>query len=589
MLNIFFPFFDTAKNYNLKKLKSDIIAGLTVAIVALPQSMAYAIIAGVHPKYGLYAAIMPVIISSLFGSSRYLIAGPTNAISMLIFSTISTLSIGGVAIINLPEEEKMRLIFLLPILVGLLQIAMGSIKLGNLINFVSHSVIIGFTAGAGLLIAFNQLKNLLGLSFESSPHFIENLINVYSHITQTNLFSLAVGLFTIALILILKKFSPRLPNAFIALTISTFVVWFFDLQSHGVKLIGSIPQNLPPLSMPSFSFSEIKSLLTPVFAISILAIVEALSIAKSIANSSGEKINGNQEFIAQGLANLSAGFFSAIPGTGSFTRSAVNFKSGAATRFAGAFSGLIVLSIILVFAPLAKFIPVAGLAGILFVIAYSMIDKESLKFSYRATTSDKTVLIITFLSTIFLELEKAVFIGVSLSVILFVRKISYPQIYKMCPRLKDNKLEPYQEGDRYCPQIKIYEIRGPLFFGAISELEEQLFCYKHRYTKTVIIRMKYIRMIDATGAHTVKKFINYLKEKNIKLILVGVNPGVMKVFKRTGLIEHIGKENIAPDTTWAIDFAFNNYIDKNECQKCQQRIFKECQNEIKKQSSDEAE
>jgi SulP family sulfate permease len=313
-----------------------------------------------------------------------------------------------------------------------------------------------------------------------------------------------------------------------------------------------------------------------ILALAILAIVEALSIAKSIASSSGERINGNQEFIGQGLANLFGGFFSAIPGTGSFTRSAVNFKSGAKTRFAGVYSGLIIALIVLFFAPLAKFIPIPSLAGILMVIAYTMIDQKSLKMSFRATTADKIVLLATFFSTIFLELEKAVFIGVIISIILFLKKVSRPQIYRMYPQSHDNKLRPIDKDARECPQIAIYEIQGPLFFGAISELEDQLYSLDHRHFKAIIIRMKYIQLLDATGAHAFEKLLEDLKTRKIKLILTGVNPGVLRVFKRTGIFQKIGEENITPDTTWALHYTINNYIDLKKCAVCESKVFKEC-------------
>ena len=349
MLNMI-PFVETYREYNSKKFQADIMAALTVAIVALPQSMAYAMIAGVNPKYGLYAAIIPVIISSLLGSSRYLIAGPTNAISMVVASTMSSLMIGTMVADKLPEDQKMYLLFLLAFMMGAIQLIMGIAKFGSLINFVSHSVIIGFTAGAGVLIAFNQLKNLLGLSLTLSPHFVDAMIGTFEHVGQTNLYALGLGLFTISFILICKKFFPKVPGPFFSMILSAAIVAIFGLSANGVKTIGEIPKNLPPFSMPDFNIDTIRILFMPALALSILGIVEALSIAKSIASSTGEKINGNQEFIAQGLANMAAAFTSAIPGTGSFTRSAVNFKSGAKTRFAGVFSGILVLITLLLFA-----------------------------------------------------------------------------------------------------------------------------------------------------------------------------------------------------------------------------------------------
>lgn len=569
-------FVKIAQKYSRKDLKADFIAALTVAIVALPQSMAYAVIAGVHPKYGIYAAIIPVIISSLFGSSRFLIAGPTNAISMVVASTTASIAIGGTVINNLPEEQKMAALFLLTAMVGVIQVVMGAAKLGGLLNFVSHSVVIGFTAGAGVLIAANQLKNLLGISIGSSNEFIETLHRTFTHLESTNIQSLSLGLGTIMFIVGMKKISAKIPGSLLAMVISAAFVAFFDMEASGVKLIGDIPRSLPPISVPSLDPSNIKILFTPALAIAILGIVEALSIAKSVANSSGEKINGNQEFVAQGLANISAGFFSSIPGSGSFTRTAVNFRSGAHTNFSGVYSGVFVLLTLIALAPLAKFIPIASLAGILLVIAYSMIDQKALAFSFKATRADRAVLIVTILATLFLDLEIAVYVGVLLSIALFLRKVSHPQIYKVTPRETDNKLIPYTKGCRSCSQVSIFQIDGSLFFGAVSELEQHLTSLGNGKEKIVIVRMKGVRILDATGAHALEKFLQTSNAKNTKVIFTGVRPAVRETLANTGLIKKIGNANIAEDTTVAIKTALKKYIDPAICKKCKCPIFFEC-------------
>lgn len=570
------PFMETYREYDVEKFKADIIAALTVAIVALPQSMAYAMIAGVNPKYGLYAAIIPVIVSSLFGSSRFLIAGPTNAISMVISSTMSSLMIGSVVANALPEEQKMYLLFFLGFMMGAIQLLMGIAKFGGLINFVSHSVIIGFTAGAGVLIAFNQLKNLLGLSVTLSPHFVEAMIGTFEHIGQTNMYALGLGLFTISFILVCKKFFPKVPGPFLSMIFSAVIVAVFGLTSEGVKVIGEIPRSLPPLSALHFDTNTIRLLLMPALALAILGIVEALSISKSIASSTGDKIDGNQEFIAQGLANMVAAFTSAIPGTGSFTRSAVNFKSGAKTRFAGIFSGLLVLITLLLFASYAKFIPSASLAGILMVIAYSMVDKKGLTLAYKATRSDRTVMIITFLATIFFDLEMAIYFGVFLSIALFVRKSANSKITKVIPRESDNKLFPYEAGKPECFQISIYQIDGELFFGSINELENQIAKFRNKKSNCVIFRMKQVHIIDASGAHLIEDILKECQSQNGKLILTGVSEKVMQVMNKVGLVEKIGRENIVEDTTQAVKLAYEKYIDKEACKNCPKHIFNEC-------------
>lgn len=564
------------KNYSRVSFKADMIAGLTVAIVAIPQSMAYAIIAGVDPKYGLYATICPVIVSALFGSSRFLIAGPTNAISMVVASTMSSAMIAGTIAKDLGDTEKIALLFLLSFLVGALQVAMGLLKFGSLTNFISHSVVIGFTAGAGILIAFNQIKNLLGLSFPSHPHFVENIHHTFLHIPETNMTALAFGLFTIFFIIISKKISPKIPAALLAMTISGGIVALSGLTSADLKLIGDIPRSLPPLSGFSPSLVNISGLFMSALAIAILGIVEALSIAKSIASKSGEKIDGNQEFIAQGLANITAAFTSGIPGSGSFTRSAVNFSSGAKTRFAAIFSGIFIMIVLLIAAPYARFIPMASLAGILMIIAYSMVDQSAFAMSFKATSSDRLVLIITMCATLLLELEHAVYIGVVLSIMLFVRKVSHPQVFEVIPGDHERKLVPVSDPSRTCPQMAICQIEGSLFFGAVAELEEQLSEYIHTGKKFIIIRMANVHLIDATGIHAIHSLLKECKEHGITLIFANARPRVLKVFDRTETTAMIGTENFFEHTRDALASAIKRIECTGACKNCTIRCFEDC-------------
>lgn len=569
-------FIDDAKKYSLASFKADIIAGLTVAIVALPQSMAYAIIAGVDPRYGLYATIFPVIISALFGSSRYLVAGPTNAISMVVASTMTSAIIAGTVASEFNDSEKIAFIFLLSFLVGILQVTMGLLKFGSLTNFISHSVVIGFTAGAGILIAFNQIKNLLGLTFKSNAHFIHNVHDTFAHIPETNITALAFGIFTILFIIINKQISPKIPGALLAMIISGAVVAVSGLTNDDLRLIGNIPRSLPPISGFPLTFSNVMDLFMPALAIAILGIVEALSIAKSIASKSGEKIDGNQEFIAQGLANITAGFTSGIPGSGSFTRSAVNFSSGAVSRFAVMYSSICILIVLLIAAPLARFIPMASLAGILMIIAYSMVDQHAFRMSFKATSADRIVLITTMLATLFLELEQAVYIGVVLSIVLFVRKVSHPQVFEVMPGAHERKLIAITHDTPTCPQTAICQIDGSLFFGAIAELEDRLSSYIHLDKKIIIVRMANVHLIDATGVHAIQGLLKECRSHNMTMIFANAKPRVMKVFDRTQTTELIGKENFFEHTRDAVASAVSRIEMTGACRTCTVKCFEEC-------------
>lgn len=570
------PFIKTLGVYNREKLQSDLVAGLTVAIMALPQSMAYALIAGVNPKYGLYAAIIPTVIASLFGSSQFLIAGPTNAISMVVASTMASVAIGGMVVDQLPEEQKIALVFLLAFMVGVIQLVMGIAKFGGLTNFISHSVVIGFTSGAGILITVNQLKNFLGINIGKHSEFFEVLRHTVLHIGETNTIAFGLGLFTVIFILFSRKISTKIPGPLLSMIIAAAAAYFFNVEAQGVKLIGDIPRSLPPLSSFPLTLETIQHLFPAALAIAILGVVEALSIAKSIASSSGERINGNQEFIAQGASNISAGFFSGIPGSGSFTRSAANFNAGAKTRFSGIFSGIFVLITIIIFAPFARYIPLSSLAGIIMVVAYTMVDKKAFALSFKATRADRLVLLVTMLATLFLELEMAVYVGVLLSVLLFLRKVSHPQVFKMASRERGGKLYPLVGEMNFCPQLSIYQIEGPLFFGAINELEDRLRVFKKLNEKIVIIRMKQVHTIDASGVHALEKFLKERDQKKGQLIFTGVNEAVKKVFMLSGIIEHIRPENIIDSTNEAVAFAFEKYIQRGICSGCRSRVFTEC-------------
>ncbi|MEA3323155.1 MAG: SulP family inorganic anion transporter, partial [Patescibacteria group bacterium] len=568
-----------AKNYSGKKFRLDMMSAMTVAIVALPQSMAYAFIAGVPAQYGLYAAMIPTAIASLFGSSRYLIAGPTNAISMVVASTMGSVVIAGTIAQDLPDDQKIALVFLLAFLVGIIQLLMGLFKMGSLINFVSHSVIVGFTAGAGILIAFNQIKNFIGVDIGEHSHFYEKMYHTVLGFPYINWYSTALGIFTVAFILLAKRFAPKLPGALLAMVFSAIFVAIFDLGSYGVELVAEIPQTLPPISTFPLDWVSVSAMLSSALAIAILGIVEALAIAKSIASSSGEKIDGNQELIGQGLSNISASFFSSIPGSGSFTRSAVNFKSGAASRYSGVFSALIIIIVVLVAAPLTRYIPIPSLAGILMVIAYSMIDKKAFALAFKSTGTDRLVLLVTMSATLVMHLEMAIYVGVALSLILFIRKVAMPEVKRVKPSCENGKLITVSDDDQTCPQLAIFQVEGSLFFGAVEKLEEKLHEYEHLKKEVIIIRMKQVNLIDATGVHAFEKLLKERSGSKGRIILSGVNDDVKETFVKSGIAEKIGSKNIVDSTEIAIKLAFDEYINFDKCKNCKSRIFAECPKE----------
>jgi len=570
------PIFDDINNYTKSKFKSDLLAGLTVGIIELPQSMAFAMIAGVHPKYGLYAAIFPTIVAAFFGASRFLAAGPTNAISMLLSSALSSVFVAGIAVTEMPEIEKMGMIFLLSFMVGALQLAMGLLKFGNLLRFVSHSVVLGFTTGAAFLIGFNQLKNLIGVSIGSHYEFISVVKYTFLALPKTNYHALALGLFTMVFVLFFKKVYKKFPAPLAALIISAWVVYAFNLESKGVKIIGTIPQSLPPFSHFPVTLEKFRALFMPALAIAILGIVEALSIVKSVASKAGDKVKGDQEFIAQGLANIVAGFFSGIPGSGSFTRSAVNFSSGAKSRFSVIISGFFILIVLLVAAPLAKYIPTASLAGILMVVAYGIIDFKAIKLVMATTKSDKIVIITTIIATLLLELDKAVYVGVFMSIILFVKNVSSPEVYEVMPEDGNDRLSLIDPAKKTCKQLSVYQVEGSLFFGSIADLEKRLYSFDMDHNNCIIIRMKQVNMVDASAIHSLETFLEECKKRNARLVFSNIKPNVLETFKRSGFLEKMAPEDIAENTTAAISTFFAKYCDSNVCQTCLAKLWREC-------------
>ena len=549
----FLPFLETVRTYKPKDFRGDLLAGLSVAPVAIPQAMAYALIAGVHPKYGIYASILPVILAALWGSSRFLAAGPTNAISMILFSTLAQISVGGVLLNTLPLEQRMTFIFGIAILTGLIQIAMGLARLGDLANFISHSVMVGFASGAALLIAAGQFKNMLGLEFPTAAGFFPSLIQVAQHLGQTQLASLLVTLVTVLLIVLCKGLSRRLPAALLALILVSLGGWALDMQAHGVKLVGNIPQELPPLSLPpALNMAAIRDLFLPALAIALLGAVESLAIGKNLAAVRGDNFDGSRELIGQGLGNVAAGLTSGIPGCGSFTRSVLNVTSGGRTRFATVFSGILTIPMLLLLAPLGGYIPLPALGGILLVIAWGMIDKAAIRLCLVATRVDRVVLLTTFGAALLLDLEQAVFLGVLLSLVLFIYKAAHPRVLRL--GAEHPLLAPWPWAQR-CPHMAVYVIEGTLFFGAISELERQLHAQESCPAKVIVLHLSRVFWIDASGAHALEQFTERCHARSIPLILVADNAAVQDVLKRTGVLEHLGEGFIAMTMPEGLRFA----------------------------------
>lgn len=570
------PFIRWWPMVNRDSMKADVMAGLTGAIVVLPQGVAFAVIAGMPPEYGLYTAMVPAVIAALFGSSWHLVSGPTTAASLVLFASLSVFA-------EPTTEQYVALAITLTFMVGVTQIVMGWARLGTLVNFISHSVVIGFTAGAAILIASNQIKHFFGVEIPRGLHFHQILLHFGAQLHLINPYVTAVGVATLASGILVKRYVPKIPYMIVAMVAGSLVSVLLDAiygsnVTH-LKTVGALPASLPPLSMPDFSVSTLKELAPAVLAVTLLALTEAISIARSIAVKTGQHIDSNQEFIGQGLSNVVGSFFSAYVATGSFNRSGVNYQAGAKTPIAAVLSGLLLVGVVLAVAPLAAYLPNAAMAGILFLVAWGLIDFHHIKKIFQASNSDFTVLAVTFIATLTLELEFAIMLGVILSLVVYLSRTSRPRVLTRVPDPKAPK-RAFVTDSRLpeCPQFKIVRIDGSLFFGAISHVSETLRLFREQAPgqKHLLLVASGINFIDVAGAELLAQEAQNYRQIGGRLYFYRIKEGVCGPLRRGGYIKEIGDENMFDSKTEAISEIFAK-LDKDICARCDKRIFKECQ------------
>lgn len=560
------------KGYSRSSLRPDVIAGLTVAVILLPQAIAYALIADLPPQFGLYAAIVGAIVGALWGSSNHLHTGPTNAISLLILAVL------------MPYAESNTLEFLvlaglLTVMVGALQLGMGLARLGVLVNFVSHSVIVGFSAGAGVLIAIKQVRPLLGLEF-AAHNLPDTVEGVVINLPETHLATLALGLGTILLIVVLRRINPRIPGALISMIVAAAVVGVLGLDQQGVVVIGELPRNLPPLTVPPvLDLGLVSQLATGALAVAAIGLVEAMSIARSIAGQTNQRLDSNQEFVGQGLANIACGFFSGYPVSGSFTRSAVNHDSGALTPIASALSGLFVLIAMIALAPFAAYVPRSALSGVLILTAYSMVDRQEIVRIWRGARADAAIMIVTFLATLFLHLEFAVLIGILLSFAIYIIKTSVPKVATVLPD-EDYRHFIHQPNQPQCPQLGILDILGDLYFGAVSHIEKAIRQHltENPDQRFILLRMFSVDQCDFSGIHALESIVHTCWERGGGVFLVRVQKPVLDLMKSTGFYANLGTDHFLSEDA-AISYLYHKILDPAICiYECPERVFHECQN-----------
>jgi sulfate permease, SulP family len=516
------------------------MAALTGVVVAIPQCMAYALIAGLNPVYGIYTAIVSAIFGASFGSSRHLITGPTNSSALLVASVMKD---------YMGLNNAYQMVFLLTFLVGTLKILFGVLKLGRLITYVSHTVIIGFTTGAGCLIALGQLSTLLSIPIKDSAQMTttEKMYYVFTHLQQTNYYALGIGLMTVAIIVICKKINKNLPGALIGIIIPILLIVTFSLDKHGVQLTGNIPTSLPPFKMVNFNLNFMQNVFSGALSIAIIGCVEAISSAKSISTLSRQKIDPNREFIGQGIANIASSFFQGFPGSGSFTRTAINYHSGAVTRLSGIFQGIIMALVLLFFAPFAKYIPTACLAGVMMVTAYNLVNKEEIKkvVCLGKFKSDSIAMWVTCFATIFLpNLSYAIYTGIALTIMLYLKETNKVPMKILIPSQdEDSKIvEREIEFVKGQVDILIIELEGNLYFGSAENLDIKLNSLVSK-SKVFILRMNHVSSIDVTSLNTLKEFTRLVKDGGGSVIVYGVRADVNSILVKSNFDSDIGTEN----------------------------------------------
>lgn len=535
------PALDSLRTYRLDDLRADGLAGITVAAIAVPQAMAYAMVAGLPAEYGLYTAIVMTAVGAIFDSSRQLINGPTNAISIAVFSTVT-----GIA----TDEARIAAIVLLTLLVGAIQIGITLLRMGDLTRYISHSVIVGFTFGAGLLLVLDQLKNLFGLSSvgDAHEHFLVRVARTMRDGGPIHGPTALVGLTSIGLVLALRAIKQRfnwkiLPDLLIVVCVTALAVGVLGLDRQGVQVVGEIPAALPGFRVPELDSTAAQALVSPALAIALLGLLEAVSMAKAIAAVTGQKLDMNQQCLSEGLANLSGGFFQCMPGSGSLTRSAINQQAGAVSQWSGVISALAVALIMLLFAPYARFIPRAALAGILIVSAYKMVDWRALAFTVRATRFDLAVVGVTAFSAVAISIEFCVLVGVLMSFLLAVRRAGRMLLTEFVVDAEGGVHERLPE-DRPCPKLLIFGLEGELFFGASAALEGHFATIESRITgetRVLVLRLKRALNADAVALATLDQFLDRVKERGVHVLLCGVRAPLAAALDRTGASARLGE------------------------------------------------
>lgn len=540
------PALDSLREYSLSYFRRDLFAGVTVAAVAVPQAMAYASIFGMPVQYGLYTAIVMTAVGAVLDSSKQLINGPTNAISIAMLSALSVVEVGD-------EQRRIEAAIMMAALIGSIQVGITLFRLGDLSRYISHAVIIGFTVGASALLVLDQLKNVLGLKAQGDPHdhFLSRLVQTFTQGGPIQLRTLVVSVATMGLVWFLRWVNRRyrlgLPELLTALVVASSAVAALGWGGKGgVALIPEIPRSLPSFRVPVIDWTLVRELAGSATAIALLGLLEAIAMAKSIAAHTRQKLDINQQCLSEGVANLAGSFFHCFPGSGSLTRSYINHQAGAATQWSGVISAAAVALTILVLAPFAQYIPRAALAGILIMSAWRMVDRHQLAYSFRATRFDALIVTATALAAVVVSVEFCILIGVLLSFMFYVPRAARVHLTELTVT-PEKVVRPLVDADLPCTKMRIYNLEGEWFFGSAPDVElllEKIEADADDRTKIVVLRVKHVRNPDAVCTHLFDDFLRRMELRRITVMLCGVRTDFLQVLRNVGIAERLGEDHV---------------------------------------------
>jgi len=550
MFKVRLPFIAELRNYTWGKFRAELVAGATVTLVSVPQAIGFSLILNLPPTPVIVSVIIGGFVGSLFFSSRHHVFGPTSSISLIVAATIAANS--GIGL------EPLQLAVYLAFLIGVVQLLAGLLNFGEITKFISRSVVIGYSTGIGILLIASQLHNLLGYKVEAGQNFSTNVLQALFDLGTARVYpwAIGIGLLTFAIFWAVRRLRPHWPEALIGLALLGLGAKIFTLYHPAhipflmVRDEGSLTAIVPAFAGYPFGPKRIHllpELAVTAIAISILGMLEAASITKGLAAKSGQRIEPNQELIGMGAANIACSFFGAVPGSSSFARSAVNFQSGAKTQISSMLSSAVVLLVLGLVTPVFNFIPVAALAAHLIRVGIKMINWHQIRISCRSTPSDLVVFVVTLGSCLFLKLDTAIYVGIGVSLALFLRKTSTPTLVEYAINETGNLAELRDPNQRPHPQISIIHVEGELFFGAADLFQEQVrILAENQNIRVFILRMKNARHLDASTVMAMENLHDYLSETGRYLLISGSSPEVTRVLENSGLLKQFGRENIFP-------------------------------------------